>query len=82
MKNIQNYKLYEKNESSEIIDDIGLIQCINRLNTMKETGKESDASLNETLAKQERGIVADINRINAEMRWFSQWLTAKVKSAA
>jgi len=82
MKNTQKRKLFESNENSEIIDDAGLIQCINRLNSLKEGGCELDSDLNKTPVQQERDILTDIHRISAEMRWFSQWLTAKVSSAA
>ena len=82
MKNTQKRKLFESNENSEIIDDAGLIQCINRLNSLRDGGCELTSSSNNTLVQQERDILTDINRISAEMRWFSQWLTAKVKSAA
>ena len=70
-------KLFEVNPNSEIIDDAGLIQCINRLNALKDSGINQGNS-----SHKESDVLNDINRINAEMRWFSQWLTAKVRSAA
>lgn len=82
MKNTQKPKLFEANANSEIIDDAGLIQCINRLNSLKETGSEVVALSNDTSVAQPKDVPTDINRIRAEMRWFSQWLTAKVNSAA
>ena len=82
MKIIKKPNLFEANENPEIIDDVGLIQCINRLNALRETGAEFDSSLNEAFVEQKQDVLTDVNRISAEMRWFSQWLTAKVNSAA
>jgi len=69
--------VFENNANSEIIDDIGLIQCINRLNALREAGVEASGSLS-----SEDDVLKDINRISSEMRWFSQWLTIKARSAA
>jgi len=82
MKITQKLKLFEANDNSEIIDDAGLIQCINRLNKLRESRAEFDSSLNEAFVEQKQDVLTDVNRITAEMRWFSQWLTAKVNSAA
>ena len=65
------------NPNPEIIDDAGLIQCINRLNAIKETGVDDNMS-----PDLESDILKDINRISSEMRWFSQWLTIKTRTAA
>lgn len=72
-------KIFENNPNSEIIDDVGLIQCINRLNTLRDKGMDQEVSLKK---EKESDVLNDINRLSAEMRWFSQWLTAKVRSAA
>jgi len=82
MKINQKPKLMDANDNSEIIDDAGLIQCINRLNKLKDTGAKFESNLDEAFVEQKQDVLTDVNRISAEMRWFSQWLTAKVNSAA
>lgn len=82
MKNGISRKTYEVKQDPEIIDDFGLIQCINRLNALREKDGEIGSDVKEVLVEQERDVLTKINRISAEMRWFSQWLTVKAKSAA
>lgn len=74
---------FTDNVDSEIIDDAGLIDCINKLNSLRESGSETISTSEKIKLKQEEeDTLTKIHRIGAEMRWFSQWLTAKMKSAA
>ena len=52
------------NDNNQIIDDSALIECVNNLNLLREyNSKQTD---------QEQERLYKINRINAEMQWFSQ----------
>ena len=61
--------------NDEIIDDTALIDCINQLNSLKARDEQGSLHI-------EQDILSNINRISAEMSWFSQWLTVKSNSAA
>lgn len=69
--------VFESAGNSEIIDDVGLIQCIQRLNVLRETGVEQNM---QTISGEE--ALGDIDRISAEMKWFSQWLAVKMRNVA
>ena len=60
---------------NEIIDDSALVECMNQLNLLRE-----DKSI--VIPISEKDILTKINQVNAEMSWFSQWLSVKSNSAA
>ncbi len=51
------------NDHNQIIDDSALIECVNKLNSLREFSNQSI---------QEQQTISKINQINAEMHWFSQ----------
>jgi len=75
-------KLMVSDATDEIVVDAGLIDCINMLNQLRDTQKLGGVSNSIKIEKKEKDVLVQIQQISAEMRWFSQWLTAKVRSAA
>ena len=75
-------KKLSQEPSVEILDDTALLDCINQLNELREQQKNADAHavLNSTIHGQE--MLVKIEQVSAEMRWFSQWMTVKSRSAA
>lgn len=60
----------KQTENDEIIIDSAIIDCMNKLSELREN--ESNKNAHEELE-----VLSEISRISAEMRWFSQCLTAK-----
>ncbi len=76
MKSVKNILPFRGNpvaekltENDEIIIDTAIIDCMNKLSELRE------ADSADQYAKAE--VLGEIHRISAEMRWFSQCLTAK-----
>ena len=94
--NLVEKSIFELNSdvSSEIIDDSGLIDCINALNFLRDSAQFvglSHSSISQQIEqrlsqevkqRKEREILSKIQRISSEMTWFSQWLTVKSNTAA
>jgi len=66
----------------DIIDDVGLIDDVIKLNFLRESANGLGLDFDIALKEKERELAAKVDHINAEMRWFSQWLSLKSSSAA